>query len=87
MANDNQNQTNDNKISELKPVKSPLAKILTVGTKLAVGGAVIAFVGHLLFVPKLMGASRTARLNYEQKKAEIQQQLAEEVQKEIDEKE
>ena len=90
MADDIQNQKQTsglNDSTELKPVKSPLKKVLSIGAKIIVGGVVVVIVGHPFFPTKVMGASRTARLKYEQKKAEIQKQLAEEVQKETDEKE
>ena len=90
MADDiqNQKQTSGQADSpQLEPVKSPLKKVLSAGAIIIVGGVVVTIVGPLFMTSRVMGASRTARLKYEQKKAEIQQQLAEEVQKEIDEKE
>ena len=83
----NQNEINSNDDStELKPVKGTFKKVLSIGATIAVGGVVIGIISPVFLTTRTMGASRTTRLNQEQKKAEIQQQLAEEVQKEIDEK-
>ncbi len=89
MADDIKNQNeiiSENDSSELKPVKNPFKKILSIGSTIAVGGIVIGIISPVFLTTRTMGASRTARLSYEQKKTEIQQQLVEEVQKEIDEK-
>ena len=89
MADDIKNQDGikgENDSTELKPVKNPIVKVLSVGSKIIIGGVVVVFVGNLIMTPlKVRGASRSARVHFEQKQAEIQKQLEQEVQKEIDE--
>jgi hypothetical protein len=72
---------------EPKPVKNRYTKIIHIGTRIAVSGAIIAVVANYIFSPRVQGTTRSARLRYEQKRLEIQRQLEEEIQKEIDEKE
>ena len=91
MANDNHNQeeiNSTNNSNKLAPVKGPFEKVLSVGSRIIIGGVVVVFVGNIILAPlKVRGASRSARVQFEQKQAEIQKQLEQEMQKEIDEKE
>lgn len=90
MADDIHNQkeiNSPNNSNELAPVKRTFEKVLSVGSKIIIGGVVLVLVAPLIMPPKVRGASRSARVQFEQKQAEIQKQLEQEMQKEIDEQE
>lgn len=70
---------------KLKPVKGKFKKIISTGGKIVVGGTVIVFVVSHLTRPRLLGVTRSARLRYEQRKAEIAKVMAEEAKKESEE--
>ena len=90
MADDIHNQKeiiSPNNSNELAPVKGSFEKVLSVGSRIIIGGVVVVFVGIILAPLKVRGASRSARVQFEQKQVEIQKQLEQEIQKEIDEQE
>lgn len=82
----NQNMVeNPDESGKLKPVKGSFKKIISTGAKIVIGGTVIAFVVSHFTRPRLLGVTRSARLRYEQRKAEIKKVMAAEIKKESEE--
>ncbi|MHC4170256.1 MAG: hypothetical protein ACYSWQ_25205 [Planctomycetota bacterium] len=74
----NQDIVEDSRESnELEPVKGSFKRMLSVGTKVVIGGTVIAFVVSPIRAPRCLGVTRSARLEYERRTTEIEKAMAE----------
>jgi len=74
----NQEKENSNDVSdELKPVKDKPEKKLSRGCSIAITATVaVVLVGLFQTVGPTQGAPRSARLTFEQRKMQIEQQIA-----------
>ena len=62
---------------ELKPAKGKFRRILRLGCSIAIGGGVVVVLLAPL-CPRTMGATRSARLRFEQRRVEIEQTIEQE---------
>ena len=85
MEDKDQGQKRDGEFEEsgaLEPVKGKRKKILSTGVKIVIGGAVTVFIISFLTPRRTMGMTRSARLQYEQRKSEAETAFAEEMKEE-----
>ena len=74
---ENHNAESPSPDMQLHPVKKKIGKSFALGGKIILGGTVVAFLASIFMPTRTMGATRSARLKWQQRQADIEKLIEE----------